>query len=115
MGFNSSLSSAERDKRALEWKSYTEDRKKLEKKLYGDPFHSSPRWLQLRYDTLKKYEGRCQCCGARPSDVNPLQVDHIKPRSKYPNLALDPNNVQVLCRDCNIGKGARDETDWRCA
>lgn len=49
-------------------------------------------------------------CG---STEKPMQVDHIKPRKKYPELALDPNNVQVLCKLCNMGKGDRDETDFR--
>ncbi len=43
----------------------------------------------------------------------PLHVDHIKPRSKYPDLALDINNLQILCESCNLGKGAWDETDFR--
>jgi 5-methylcytosine-specific restriction endonuclease McrA len=30
-------------------------------------------------------------------------------------LALDPENVQTLCEPCNIGKGDRDQTDWRSA
>lgn len=42
-----------------------------------------------------------------------MHVDHIKPRSKYPHLAYDVNNLQVLCQDCNFGKSNHDETDWR--
>ena len=42
-----------------------------------------------------------------------LNVDHIKPRKKYPKLALDVDNLQVLCNECNHGKGNRDDTDWR--
>ena len=53
------------------------------------------------------------CCGHRGTQDNPLQVDHIKPRSKFPHLALEISNLQVLCRDCNLGKGNRDATDWR--
>lgn len=37
----------------------------------------------------------------------------MKPRSKYPELALDPDNLQVLCKACNLGKLAWDETDFR--
>jgi 5-methylcytosine-specific restriction endonuclease McrA len=42
-----------------------------------------------------------------------MNVDHIKPRHKYPHLAMDESNLQVLCATCNAGKGGRDETDWR--
>ena len=78
-----------------------------------DPFYDSRAWHELRYKALKKSDGRCQLCGARQTAENPLQVDHIKPRSKYPALALDLSNLQVLCRDCNQGKSNTDETDWR--
>ncbi len=44
---------------------------------------------------------------------NPLQVDHIKPRSTYPHLVLVEDNLQALCQSCNKGKSNTDETDWR--
>jgi hypothetical protein len=37
-----------------------------------------------------------------------LHVDHVKPRSKYPELALDLDNLQILCAACNTRKGDRD-------
>jgi 5-methylcytosine-specific restriction endonuclease McrA len=33
-----------------------------------------------------------------------LTVDHIKPRSKYPALALVLSNLRVLCRRCNSSR-----------
>jgi len=42
-----------------------------------------------------------------------LHVDHIKPRSKYPELSLTFSNLQILCEDCNFGKSNIDQTDWR--
>ena len=79
----------------------------------ADEFYKSRAWIKLRYDTLVKFNGRCQCCGATKSDGVNIQVDHIKPKSKFPHLALDPENVQVLCKDCNVGKFNTDFTDWR--
>lgn len=76
-------------------------------------FYGTPEWLRLRYDALVKAKGRCECCMNRPTEASPLHVDHIKPRSKHPELALDPSNLQVLCADCNFGKGNRDSIDWR--
>jgi 5-methylcytosine-specific restriction endonuclease McrA len=40
-------------------------------------------------------------------------MDHIKPRARYPHLALDINNLQPACADCHTGKGNWDATDWR--
>lgn len=76
-------------------------------------FLTSRAWLALRYRVLKKYGARCQCCGRGARDGAIIQVDHIKPRSRYPELALRADNLQVLCRDCNLGKGTADATDWR--
>jgi 5-methylcytosine-specific restriction endonuclease McrA len=47
-------------------------------------------------------------------DVNvPIHIDHIKPRSKYPELELEFDNLQVLCATCNVKKSNIDETDYR--
>jgi HNH endonuclease len=78
-----------------------------------DPFFQTREWLELRYQTLEASNGMCGCCGNKHSASNPLQVDHIKPRSKFPELALTLSNLQVLCRRCNLGKGNKSETDWR--
>lgn len=75
-------------------------------------FYKSYAWRRLRYDTLNKYGRRCMCCGFIGLDRQ-LHVDHIKPLRKYWHLRLDPDNVQVLCEDCNHGKGNRDQTDFR--
>lgn len=76
-------------------------------------FYQSDEWLKARYQALKRSKGYCECCGERGYPDNPLHVDHIKPRSKHPALALMVSNLQVLCKACNFGKGAWDETDWR--
>jgi 5-methylcytosine-specific restriction endonuclease McrA len=52
-------------------------------------------------------------CGRRAGNGVVIHVDHIKPRSLYPELALEFSNLQVLCMDCNQGKSNRDFTDWR--
>lgn len=76
-------------------------------------FYSTEDWRIVRYKALKLSNGLCQCCGAGPMPGKPLHVDHIKPRSKFPQLELVLSNLQVLCEDCNLGKLAWDDTDWR--
>ena len=76
-------------------------------------FYDSDRWKELRYRVLKLNDGRCECCGRGKEQGVILHVDHIKPRSRYPHLEWNITNLQVLCEDCNLGKRAWDETDWR--
>lgn len=78
-----------------------------------DTFLQSYEWRKLRMVALKKYGPRCQCCGATPATGATINVDHIKPRKLFPELALDVDNLQILCHECNHGKGNWDQTDWR--
>ncbi len=48
----------------------------------------------LRYRVLKDSEGRCVLCGATKKE-RPLDIDHIKPRSKGGKNVYE--NLQVLC------------------
>lgn len=86
--------------------------KKVEYPIQED-FFSSPAWRAVRYEALVKYGNACQCCGITPKHGAVLHVDHVKPRSKFPHLALSLKNLQILCEDCNLGKSNKFSTDWR--
>lgn len=83
------------------------------KEVPTDAFFAKQSWKELRFIALRLSEGRCNLCGGRPSDGLTLHVDHIKPRSQYPELQYDLDNLQVLCEDCNFGKSNYDDTDFR--
>ena len=76
-------------------------------------FLSTFEWRKLRMEALKKYGPKCMCCGATPATGAVMNVDHIKPRKDWPSLALEISNLQILCHECNHGKGNWDSTDWR--
>lgn len=84
-----------------------------------DEFYRSWEWRTLRMQVIKRFGRECQCCGATPGQVTPggdpvrICVDHIKPLSKRWDLRLVESNLQILCDECNQGKGAWDATDWR--
>jgi 5-methylcytosine-specific restriction endonuclease McrA len=69
-------------------------------------FYASPEWRLLREQVLSERGRRCEKCRRAIRYDFDLTVDHIKPRSKFPELALDKSNLQVLCRRCNCAKGA---------
>jgi len=75
-----------------------------------DAFYQSPPWKRLRYQVILKHGRECMCCGGYSKRAN---VDHIEPLRTHWHLRLKPSNLQVLCPDCNIGKGSWDRTDWR--
>lgn len=79
----------------------------------SDAFLRSYEWRRLRMVVIKERGARCECCGRTPKDGIGINVDHIKPRKHHPELALVKSNLQVLCGDCNHGKGNWDDTDWR--
>ena len=85
---------------------------KRERFLYarGDDFYDSKRWLSLRMKVLEHYGRQCMKCLRVDGEMH---VDHIKPRSRFPELSLTFENLQVLCRDCNLEKLNYHATDYR--
>jgi 5-methylcytosine-specific restriction endonuclease McrA len=67
-------------------------------------FYSSPEWSKLRDNVITKRGTRCAQCGRQIRRKTDVTVDHILPRSKHPELALEETNLQVLCRSCNSTK-----------
>jgi hypothetical protein len=70
-------------------------------------FYASAEWNIIRTLVLKETPHKCQDCGKMIRKKSDLTVDHVLPRNKYPNLALERSNMRVLCRTCNSKKGDR--------
>lgn len=83
--------------------------KKLIRHYVPKNFYESNDWKRLRYKTIAKFGGKCQACGNRGE----IHVDHIKPIATHPHMAYDEDNLQILCKDCNIGKSFLSSEDWR--
>ena len=65
----------------------------------------------LRWRVFARDGFCCVVCGARGSERHVLHADHIIPRSK--GGSDDLSNRQTICSACNLGKGNRDDTDFR--
>lgn len=51
----------------------------------------------------------CPICGDKFSECGGRTIDHKLPRSQYPWLSMEFQNLWVICRACNYEKG---EMDW---
>lgn len=71
-------------------------------------FYASAEWSMLRKKAISEQGRICAMCKKYIEDEADITVDHIRPRSKSPHLALSEYNLQILCRQCNSRKGARD-------
>ena len=74
--------------------------------LDGDERHLSIRAFDKRTQraAYEQQNGRCAVCG-RAFDLSDMHADHITPWSKGGHTT--PDNCQMLCRDCNLRKGAQ--------
>ncbi|QHE63105.1 HNH endonuclease [Rossellomorea vietnamensis] len=74
------------------------------------------RWRKLRLNIIKRDNYHCQRCfikyGVINSEGNQLQVHHIKPRIKYPELVFEETNCVTLCKRCNLELGTKEHLDF---
>jgi 5-methylcytosine-specific restriction endonuclease McrA len=82
----------------------------IEKKY--DPRREFERWRKsAEGKAWKRQQHRLQkgCCMdcQRKVQLKGAHIDHIKPIKHHPTLAIDINNLQILCADCNLNKGSQ--------
>jgi 5-methylcytosine-specific restriction endonuclease McrA len=63
-------------------------------------FYASAAWRKLRAEVLRDYP-LCEKCREDGIYVPAVDVDHIKPRKKRPDLALERSNLRGLCKSCH--------------
>ncbi len=59
-------------------------------------FYDSVEWRHMR-EFVKRDEKICRMCKAEGFTVAGVEVDHIIPRVKRPDLQLERSNLQLLC------------------
>lgn len=80
--------------------------------LPSNTFYRTQEWLRFRYLFLSCFGKKCSACGSRENSGRSFEVDHIRPRHLYPELAFRPDNLQVLCGECHRAKRAGDSDSW---
>jgi hypothetical protein len=71
-------------------------------------FFHSQEWLEMKEIIHKRDLYTCQLCGADCKYDRKPHVDHIEPLTRNWENRLNPENLQVLCDDCNILKTNND-------
>jgi 5-methylcytosine-specific restriction endonuclease McrA len=51
----------------------------------------------------------CQVCGLRDMEI--MEADHVMPKSKYPKLAYEMDNIVTLCPNCHRRKTVRENKE----
>jgi 5-methylcytosine-specific restriction endonuclease McrA len=88
-------------------------------KLLYSNWQGSDDWQQWRMQQLEKQNWKCACCTRQMSfgektyqangdfTLEPQHptVDHILPKSFFPELALNRQNLVMVCWSCNKKKG----------
>ena len=69
----------------------------------------SNNYLIYKEQLVKDFRDLCGYCGKnRNYFFDNFQIDHFRPKSKYPDLKNDYNNLVLSCPICNINKS----DDW---
>lgn len=71
-----------------------------------DPFLVSSAWRKLRAVYVKRHP-LCQRCLEAGRTEAATEVHHVRKRADYPELALDWNNLEALCKPCHSRETAR--------
>lgn len=84
-----------------------ESRKRMSRGI-GEVNHrwSGGNWRYWKNQALSRDNYTCQICGFTEREI--MEVDHIIPKSKRPDLKLDVNNLMTLCPNCHRRKTNRE-------
>ena len=67
---------------------------------------SGGKWQSIKTKARIRDDHTCQICGLREIEI--MEVDHIKPRSRFPELEYVLENLLTLCPNCHRRKTVRD-------
>ena len=74
-------------------------------------FYNTKTWWQLREKKRKLEHYECERCRKKGKHKQGKTVHHKKPLRKYPELALDINNLENLCDECHYEEHHKNKID----
>lgn len=63
---------------------------------------------QVKKSLLTMFSGKCAYCESHITHVGFSHIEHYQPKSKFPELCFDWNNLLLACEVCN-GKGYKGD------
>lgn len=104
-----SISNSEKRERAKKMYGSKPKNKQAQKEVH------TKHWQLTRKEVIIADGAECQRCLALFGwhTVDNLEVHHIKPRSQYPELTYDLDNLVTVCHTCNLTMGEKGiDFDW---
>lgn len=75
---------------------------------FSKAFYNSVEWQRVRSYCLLRDHHECQLCGAPAEEVH--HIVHLKPSNIYDaKIALNPDNLISLCKDCHFAQHTQDK------
>jgi len=68
-------------------------------------------YTQLKAKLLKKFNNQCPYCGIKIYDPLMVDIEYFYPKSIYPKLVNDMDNILISCRTCNMIKSNKFPID----
>ena len=75
-------------------------------------FYVSPVWRRMQAQILKENHFECERCKKKGLVVKATTVHHRKYLRQYPELALDPNNLESICKRCHYNEHHRKKPEF---
>lgn len=72
--------------------------RKKKNKVTATKLRGTKEYREFRLKILERDNNKCVKCGS----TQKLQIHHIKPANKFPELLMEESNVQTLCAKCHI-------------
>lgn len=60
---------------------------------------------EIKQGVLAEANEKCIYCESKPRHVSPGDVEHLLPKSQFPELIVERRNPGFVCSECNRRKG----------